>query len=37
LAGGALAAMVFAAQERESIVAEAPPQTAKGAPPAAPR
>lgn len=37
LAGGALAAMVFAVQEREPIVAEAPPQTGKGAPPAAPR
>jgi aquaporin Z len=37
LAGGARAAMVFAAQEREPIVAEVPPQTGKGAPPAAPR
>ena len=37
LAGGALAAMVFAAQEREPIVADTPPQKGKGAPPAAPR
>ena len=38
LAGGALAAVVFAYQEREPIVTEVPPQKGKkGAPPAVPR